>query len=148
MSLFIGNVSKKVTHQEFEDAFKSFGNCKIDLRVRHFLCRKDMHLYSTRVRDVLRRLGSPYRIPTSVVFDSTSSGPRTREGSMKTRGPRTIALAGEATLEKEAGERKTEILEDRVLSKSDMPQPTRKMKTTSRPLFPNRLVTQSNNYIT
>lgn len=34
MSLFIGNVSKKVTHQEFEEAFKSFGNCKIDLRVK------------------------------------------------------------------------------------------------------------------
>jgi len=34
MSLFIGNVSKKVTLQEFEDAFKGFGNCKIDLRVQ------------------------------------------------------------------------------------------------------------------
>lgn len=33
MSIFIGNVSKKVTLQEFEDAFKAYGNCKIDLRV-------------------------------------------------------------------------------------------------------------------
>ena len=35
MSLFIGNVSKKVTLQEFEESFKSFGSCKIDLRVTH-----------------------------------------------------------------------------------------------------------------
>lgn len=33
MSLFVGNVSKKVRDKEFEDAFKSHGPCKVDLRV-------------------------------------------------------------------------------------------------------------------
>lgn len=33
MSLFIGNVSKHVTHRELENLFKKYGKCKIDLRV-------------------------------------------------------------------------------------------------------------------
>jgi RNA recognition motif-containing protein len=62
MSLFIGNVSKKVTAQEFEAAFRSYGNCKIDLRVLIYQTRKDMHLYSTTVRDVQKRPNNLYRI--------------------------------------------------------------------------------------
>ena len=33
MSLFVGNVSKNVSQREFEDEFKSFGSCRVDLRV-------------------------------------------------------------------------------------------------------------------
>jgi hypothetical protein len=62
MSLFIGNVSKKVTAQEFEAAFKSYGNCKIDLRVLINLLRKDMPLYNMTVRDVQRRQNNRYKI--------------------------------------------------------------------------------------
>lgn len=40
MSLFVGNVSKKVTQKEFEDAFKSYGPCKVDLRVKDRLMQK------------------------------------------------------------------------------------------------------------
>lgn len=65
MSLFIGNVSKKVTHQEFEDAFKSFGNCKIDLRVYPYLSRNDMPSCNSRVKDVQRRPGRHFKIQTS-----------------------------------------------------------------------------------
>ena len=32
MSLFVGNISKKVSRNEFEATFKKFGRCKIDLR--------------------------------------------------------------------------------------------------------------------
>lgn len=35
MSLFVGNVSKKVTQREFEDAFKNYGPCRVDLRVKY-----------------------------------------------------------------------------------------------------------------
>lgn len=62
MSLFIGNVSKKVTAQEFEAAFKSYGNCKIDLRVPIYLSRKDMLLCNMIVRDAQRRLNNRYKI--------------------------------------------------------------------------------------
>lgn len=33
MSLFIGNISKRVTASQFEQAFKTHGRCKVDLRV-------------------------------------------------------------------------------------------------------------------
>jgi len=62
MSLFIGNVSKKVTAQEFEAAFKSYGNCKIDLRVIVNLSRKDTLLYNMTVRDVQKRQNNHYKI--------------------------------------------------------------------------------------
>jgi RNA recognition motif-containing protein len=37
MSLFVGNVSKHVTHRELETLFKKYGKSKIDLRVFLFL---------------------------------------------------------------------------------------------------------------
>lgn len=40
MSLFVGNVSKKVTQKQFEDAFKTYGPCKVDLRVISGLFQK------------------------------------------------------------------------------------------------------------
>lgn len=55
MSLFIGNVSKKVTSQEFEDAFKSHGNCKIDLRVHILQIRNDMLLFNMTANDALSK---------------------------------------------------------------------------------------------
>lgn len=35
MSLFIGNISKKVTKKQFEDTFRSYGRCRIDLRANN-----------------------------------------------------------------------------------------------------------------
>lgn len=84
MSLFIGNVSKKVTAQKFEDAFKSYGNCKIDLRVISKLSRKDMHLFNTIVRDALKKRNRLSKIPILVDSDSISNGLKTQEGSTKT----------------------------------------------------------------
>jgi RNA recognition motif-containing protein len=65
MSLFIGNVSKKVTSTEFEDAFKGFGNCKIDLRVNLFSRRNATLSCSMIVSDVLRRPRIRCRMSTS-----------------------------------------------------------------------------------
>jgi RNA recognition motif-containing protein len=33
MSLFIGNISKSVNHDDLEDAFKKFGPCKYRIKV-------------------------------------------------------------------------------------------------------------------
>lgn len=33
MSLFVGNISKYADKKEFENDFKNFGECKIDMRV-------------------------------------------------------------------------------------------------------------------
>ena len=35
MSLFVGNLSKNVVESDFYSAFKAFGNCKIDLRIKY-----------------------------------------------------------------------------------------------------------------
>lgn len=35
MSLFVGNISKKVSKKQFEDTFKEFGRCRIDFRVNN-----------------------------------------------------------------------------------------------------------------
>lgn len=35
MSLFVGNISKRVTVPQFEQAFRNFGRCRVDLRVCH-----------------------------------------------------------------------------------------------------------------
>lgn len=61
MSLFIGNVSKKVTAQEFEDAFRSYGNCKIDLRVIIVPIRNGMLSSSMRASAALNRPNKPFR---------------------------------------------------------------------------------------
>ena len=66
MSLFVGNVSKKVSMQEFENAFKFYGTCKIDLRVTSDTYRKVLPLFNLRVRDALKRLNKLYRMKTSV----------------------------------------------------------------------------------
>jgi len=35
MSLFVGNISKRVTVPQFEQTFRNFGRCRVDLRVCH-----------------------------------------------------------------------------------------------------------------
>lgn len=144
MSLFIGNVSKKVTHQEFEDAFKSFGNCKIDLRVRPHPCRNDTPSCSSRVSAVQSRLGRHSRIPTSADSDSTLSGPRTQAGSTKTRNPRMIVGVGvAATLASEVGGRKTACSVVLLLSRSGTRPLTPITRTTFKPLYQSPPETQS-----
>ena len=112
MSLFIGNVSKKVTNQEFEDAFKSYGNCKIDLRVPPPLPRKDTPSSSTTASGAHNKPSSPFKTPTSAACGSTSSGPKTQAGSTKTTDPKTTGSAeSAATRESRPGRRSSAFSE-------------------------------------
>jgi RNA recognition motif-containing protein len=133
MSLFIGNVSKKVTQQEFEEAFKSFGNCKIDLRVPSKPPRNVMHSCSSRVRDAENRRDWRSKTPTSAAFALISSGQRTQDGLMKIKVRKMIAFAGgEATLAKEVGAKRTVSSAAHPPSKNAMHQHTRTTMTISR----------------
>lgn len=136
MSLFIGNVSKKVTQQEFEEAFKSFGNCKIDLRVPFITLRKDMPSYSSRVRDVRNRPGRHSKILTSADFASISSGRRIQDDSMKIKALKmTVFVGKEAILEKEVGGRRIVSSVAHHPMRNVTHQPTLTMMTISRPSF-------------
>jgi RNA recognition motif-containing protein len=133
MSLFIGNVSKKVTHQEFEDAFKGFGNCKIDLRVASSSPRSDTPSCSSRVSGVRSRPGRHCKTPTLADFASTSSGPRIQEGLTRTRDPKTNAsIDAEVTSENAAGARKIASFAARLPLKKDTLPHTPITKMTSK----------------
>lgn len=136
MSLFIGNVSKKVTQQEFEEAFKSFGNCKIDLRVTSYTLRNAMLSCSSRVRDAENRPDWHSKTPTLAVFVSISSGRRIQDGLMKTKARKMIVFAeDEATLVSVVGARKTVFSVVHPLSKNATHLHSRTTKTTLRLSF-------------
>ncbi len=131
MSLFIGNVSKKVTAQEFEDAFKSYGNCKIDLRVRTSPYRKDTPSCNMTASVAHSRPNSLSRTQISAGCDSTSSGPKTQVGSTRTTVSKTTVFAeSAATPATRAGKKKSDISEGR-LPTSARPPPTLKMRLRS-----------------
>jgi len=145
MSLFIGNVSKKVTSQEFEDAFKGYGNCKIDLRVLTLLSRKDTLLCSMIARDALNRQSKPYKIPILVACAWTLSGPKTQEGSTRTTNPKTTAIAEkEATQGIRAGRNSRGTSEDHRLLNVEL-QPILKTKPKCKTISPNAQEIMSKN---
>ena len=127
MSLFIGNVSKKVTSQEFEDAFKSHGNCKIDLRVHILQIRNDMLLFNMTANDALSKPNKLSKMSILVGWGLTFNGQRIQEDLTKTlkeefQGKKEDGE--EVTQETGAGANNRGIWEDLPPMKEGMPLPT------------------------
>lgn len=107
-----------------------------------------MLLYNSRVNVAQSRLAKPFKILTSADSDSTLSGPRIQEDSMRTKGLKMIVLVvlagAAATRANAAGERKIACFVVRLRLRSAMPQRTPKMTTISKPLYLSLPGTQSN----